>query len=52
MEKKSEKNGVNKDMVRKYEEPKIVTYTRDDILMELGPAQAVITGMDTGNLLT
>ena len=50
MEKKNEENGVSEDMVHKYEEPKIVTYTRDDILTELGPVQAVNTGVDTGNL--
>ena len=33
-------NSNGKDAVLKYEAPKVTTYTRDQILAELGPAQA------------
>ena len=31
-----------------YEAPRVVTYTEEEILEELGPAQAVIYGCETG----
>lgn len=34
---------AKEDQISKYESPKIVTYTRDEILAEVGPAQACTT---------
>jgi len=35
----------NEEMLPAYESPKIVTYTEEDVLEELGPAQTSMSGV-------